>query len=62
MNLNSIQINHPLCIYSQPVPLPSRSRPYMSDPMTWIGPATYAGPLPLPPAQSTSLAIGMHPE
>jgi len=33
----------------------------MSFPMTRTGPFTYAGPSPLPPAQSTSLAIGTHP-
>jgi hypothetical protein len=30
--------------------------------MTFTGPFTYAGPSPLPPAQSTSLAIGTQPE
>ena len=30
----------------------------MSVPVTRTGPETYAGPLPLPPSQSTSLAIG----
>ena len=30
----------------------------MSAPTTYTGPETYAGPLPEPPAQSTSDAIG----
>ncbi len=30
----------------------------MSSPTTVTGPETYSGPLPLPPAQSTSLATG----
>lgn len=45
---------------SHAIPSPSLSRPYMSLPMTVTGPPTYAGPLPLPPAQSTSDAIGTH--
>jgi hypothetical protein len=44
---------------SQPTPSPSLSRPYTSGPITVTRP-TYAGPLPLPPAQSTSLVIGTH--
>jgi hypothetical protein len=32
----------------------------MSTPMTFTCPV-YAGPLPLPPMQSTSLAMGTHP-
>src|SRR5690606_27110842 len=45
---------------SQATPSPSRSRSYGSTPrfFTYTGPRTYAGPLPLPPAQSTSEAIG----
>jgi hypothetical protein len=38
---------------------PSSSRPYSSGPMTWTVPV-YAGPLPFPPAQPTSLAKGTH--
>src|SRR4029434_10839045 len=41
------------------MPSPSWSSPYSSGPMTWTRPV-YAGPLPLPPAQSTSLAKGTH--
>src|SRR6266508_411664 len=44
--------------FSQPTPSLSRSRSYTSVPTTSTGPLTYSGPLPLPPAQSTSLAMG----
>ena len=44
-------------LYSQPTPSPSESRPYSSGPITLTVPV-YSGPLPEPPAQSTSLAIG----
>ncbi len=43
---------------SQAMPSPSRSRSYGSSPSTRTGPDTYAGPLPPPPAQSTSLDTG----
>src|SRR6266508_5070853 len=44
--------------FSQPTPSLSRSRSYTSVPTTSTGPLTYSGPLLLPPAQSTSLAMG----
>jgi hypothetical protein len=44
--------------YSQAVPSPSRSSPQMSMPITRTGPLTYAGPLPLPDAQSRSGLAG----
>jgi hypothetical protein len=41
------------------MPSPSRSKSYSSGPMTWTLPV-YAGPFPLPPSQSTSLAMRTH--
>jgi hypothetical protein len=38
--------------YSQPTPSPFPSSRKTSGPTTSTGPATYSGPLPLPPAQS----------
>jgi hypothetical protein len=38
--------------FSQPQPSPSRSRSNGSGGRTRIGPSTYSGPLPVPPAQS----------
>src|SRR5690242_17389600 len=40
--------------FSHPIPSWSLSSPYGSLPVTMIGPWTYRGPLPDPPAQSTS--------